>query len=81
VVQWDIGKLEQDGHFIHISSLNRPPNALLSAVNWLKSDYEMSGLKINEFLNDVERKFKQLDLRYTRRECLEDLLLVSKRVG
>lgn len=43
VVQWDMGKLEQDGQFVHTGSLNRPPNALLNASNQLKSNYEMYG--------------------------------------
>ena len=79
VVQWDMGKLERGGQFVHTGSLNRPPNALLNASNQLKSNYEMYGSKINEYLDDVERRFPRLAPKYTRRECLEDPLLVSKR--
>ncbi|KAJ5590153.1 Pfs NACHT and ankyrin domain protein [Penicillium hetheringtonii] len=79
VVQWDMGKLERGGQFIHTGSLNRPPNALLNASNQLKSNYAMYGSKINEYLDNVERRFPRLAPQYTRRECLEDPLLVSKR--
>jgi hypothetical protein len=80
VVQWDIGKLERGGQFFHTGSLNRPPNALLNASNLLESNYEMHGSKINEYLDDMERKFPRLALKYTRCECLEDLLLVPERL-
>jgi nucleoside phosphorylase len=80
VVQWDMGKLERGGQFIHTGSLNRPPNALLNASNQLKSNYEMYGSKINEYLDDVERRFPRLAQKYTRRECLEDPSSVSERV-
>ncbi|CAG8228611.1 unnamed protein product [Penicillium salamii] len=80
VVQWDMGKLERGGHFVHTGSLNRPPNALLNASNRLKSNHEMYGSKINEYLDDVERKFPRLAPKYTRRECLEDPLLVPEGV-
>ncbi|KAJ6086074.1 NACHT nucleoside triphosphatase, partial [Penicillium sp. IBT 16267x] len=80
VVQWDMGKLERGGQFVHTGSLNRPPNALLNASNRLKSNHEMYGSKINEYLDDVERRFPRLAPKYTRRECLEDPLLVTERV-
>ncbi|KAJ5301623.1 hypothetical protein N7508_006486 [Penicillium antarcticum] len=73
VVQWDLGKLERGGQFVHTGSLNRPPNLLLHASNQLKSNYEMYGSKINEYLDDVERKFPRLAPRYTRREENEQL--------
>jgi nucleoside phosphorylase len=79
VVQWDMGKLERGGQFVHTGSLNRPPNALLTASNQLKSNYEMFGSKINEYLDDVEQRFPRLAPKYTRCECLEDPALISKR--
>ncbi|KAJ5514956.1 NACHT nucleoside triphosphatase [Penicillium fimorum] len=79
VIQWDMGKLERGGHFVHIGSLNRPPNALLNASNQLKSNYEMYGSKINEYLDDVERRFPRLAPKYTRGEASQDPLLVPER--
>ncbi|KAJ5365328.1 NACHT nucleoside triphosphatase [Penicillium concentricum] len=79
VIQWDIGKLERDRRFVHTGSLNRPPNALLNASNQLKSNHEMYGSKINEYLDDMERKFPRLAPKYTRCEALQDPLLVSER--
>ena len=79
VIQWDMGKLERDGRLVHSGSLNRPPNALLNASNQLKSNHEMYGSQINEYLGDVERKFPRLASKYTRCERLQDPLLVSER--
>ncbi|KAJ5171654.1 NACHT nucleoside triphosphatase [Penicillium capsulatum] len=79
VIQWDMGKLERDGRFVPKGSLNRPPNVLLNASNQLKSNHEMYGSQINEYLDDVERKFPRLAPKYTRCERLQDPLLVSKR--
>ena len=80
VVQWDMGKVEEGGKFIHIGSLNRPPSVLLSACNRLKSSHDMVGSKINEYLQDVERKFPRMAPQYTRREQLQDPLLLPERV-
>ncbi|CAG7915968.1 unnamed protein product [Penicillium olsonii] len=79
VIQWDMGKLERDGRFVRTGSLNRPPNALLNASNLLKSNHEMYGSQINEYLDDVEKRFPRLTPRYTRCEALQDPLLVSER--
>lgn len=40
VVQWDFGKLEKDGIFRRTGTLNKPPRALLSVLQTLKS-YDM----------------------------------------
>lgn len=79
VIQWDMGKLERDGRFVRTGSLNRPPNALLNASNLLKSNHEMYGSQINEYLDDVEKRFPRLTPKYTRCEALQDPLLVSER--
>ena len=79
VVQWDMGKLERDGRFVHTGSLNRPPNALLNTSIQLECNHEISGSKINEYLDDVERKFPRLAPKYTRCEALQDPFLVPER--
>ncbi|KAJ5136783.1 NACHT nucleoside triphosphatase [Penicillium atrosanguineum] len=79
VIQWDMGKLERDGQFVHKGSLNRPPNALLNASNHLKSNHAMYGSKMNDYLDEMERKFPRLVPKYTRCEALQDPLLVSER--
>ncbi|RAH46267.1 uncharacterized protein BO95DRAFT_120599 [Aspergillus brunneoviolaceus CBS 621.78] len=80
VVQWDMGKLERDGQFVHTGSLNRPPNTLLNASNQLKVNHEMYGSKINEYLHNVETRFPRLAPKYTRREYLDDPMLASGKV-
>ncbi|CDM38395.1 Nucleoside phosphorylase domain [Penicillium roqueforti FM164] len=66
VVQYDMGRLGRGGQFVHTGLLNRPPNALLKALNRLKSDHEIYGSQINEYLDDVERKYPKLAPKYTR---------------
>ncbi|CAG8899339.1 unnamed protein product [Penicillium salamii] len=78
VIQWDMGKLEWDGRFVRTGSLNRPPNTPLNASNLLKSNHEMYGSQINEYLDDVEKRFPRLTPRYTRCEAFQDPLLVSE---
>ncbi|RYP38444.1 hypothetical protein DL767_002560 [Monosporascus sp. MG133] len=46
VVQWDLGKAEQDDKFKRTGALNNPPTLLLTALANLESDHEMRGPKI-----------------------------------
>jgi nucleoside phosphorylase len=68
VVQWDMGKLEQGGRPVHTGSLNRPPKVLFIASKQLESKYELYGTKINDYLDEVERRFPRLVPKYTRCE-------------
>jgi nucleoside phosphorylase len=52
VVQWDFGKMEQDG-FKRIESLNKPPRPLLNAVQDIKKKYMMEGDELAENLSKM----------------------------
>lgn len=74
VVQWDFGKKET-GKFERTGTCNRPPNSLLAAVNRLKTEHEMNGSRIDEYLDEMAKKFPQLVSRYTWCDSLRDSLL------
>ncbi|PYH93218.1 purine and uridine phosphorylase [Aspergillus ellipticus CBS 707.79] len=78
VVQWDMGKLEDGGRTVQTGSLNRPPKALLDAMDKLKGDHDTYGTRIPQYLLDVEKKYPRLAPRYTRSDSLTDPRLVPR---
>lgn len=73
VVQWDMGKAKAGGRFERTGALNNPPTALLTALGKLKTDHEMAGTKVPEFLKGMVEKWPRLK-EYLRSEALEDVL-------
>lgn len=69
VVQWDLGKAENDGGFKRTAALNRPPNTLLTALTKLESKHELDGSDINQYLEDLRRNYPRL-AKHTRRDSL-----------
>lgn len=74
VIQWDMGKM-QPGGYERSGALNRPPDALLTAIDQLKSENKTIGSKIDEYLDDTAKKYPRLASKYTRRDLLKDPLL------
>ncbi|KAF4960407.1 hypothetical protein FGADI_1054 [Fusarium gaditjirri] len=74
VVQWDLGKAEEGGHFKQIGSLNNPPTSLRTALAKLKTENELSGSKIPKYLDELKQKWPRLVPKYLRAESLEDVL-------
>jgi nucleoside phosphorylase len=77
VVQWDMGKAEEGGKFKRTGSLNNPPSALLTALTLLKSEHEMNGPKIPQYLDDLQKNWPRLASKYMRPDSLEDILFKS----
>ncbi|KAK1775995.1 hypothetical protein QBC45DRAFT_480219 [Copromyces sp. CBS 386.78] len=73
VVQWDLGKAEQEG-FRRTGSLNHPPNLLLSAVSKLRTHHEMRGPRIPAYLDQMAKKWPLLAPKYLRSPTLKDTL-------
>ncbi|KAJ6009169.1 hypothetical protein N7522_004185 [Penicillium canescens] len=73
VVQWDIGKLEEDS-FKRIGALNNPPTALLTALTKLETKHEMHGSRIRQYLDDLGSKYPSLVSKYTWSDSLQDPL-------
>ncbi|KAF7131364.1 hypothetical protein CNMCM5793_004535 [Aspergillus hiratsukae] len=77
VVQWDMGKAEEGGHFKRTGALNNPPTALLTALTKLETKREMSGSEIPQYLDDMGKRWPRLVPKYTRHDSLEDPLSSS----
>lgn len=71
VVQWDLGKATGTG-FERTGSLDRPPKALLSALTAIKTNHEMEGHKISQFLEELAKKWPRLAPKYTWNDRLKD---------
>ncbi|BCR85208.1 uncharacterized protein ACHE_20666A [Aspergillus chevalieri] len=64
VVQWDFGKVQQEGTFKRTGALNCPPTELLSALTKIEKEHTMQGSKILQYLKDLETNWPDL-----RRNC------------
>ncbi|KAI1430074.1 hypothetical protein F5Y12DRAFT_793229 [Xylaria sp. FL1777] len=73
VVQWDFGKAEKEGKFTRTGSLNNPPSLLLSAVARLRTDHELIGSKIPDYLNEMVSKYPRLAPKYLRSDSFQDV--------
>ncbi|KAH8884964.1 purine and uridine phosphorylase [Thozetella sp. PMI_491] len=74
VVQWDFGKAKDGGHFERTGSLNNPPMSLLTALTKLETEYDMTGSKIPDYLEELKQKWPRLGPKYLRSDSLEDIL-------
>ncbi|KAL7895629.1 hypothetical protein HDV64DRAFT_257366 [Trichoderma sp. TUCIM 5745] len=74
VVQWDFGKAEEGGKFKKIGSLNKPPAPLRTALTKLKTENELSGSKIPEYLDELGQKWPRLVPKYLWSESRTDPL-------
>ena len=73
VVQWDMGKARDGGNFERTGVLNHPPTALLSALNKLETEHDMTGTKIPQYLSAMIANWPALT-KYLRLDSLEDVL-------
>ncbi|GAB7365990.1 hypothetical protein MBLNU230_g7317t1 [Neophaeotheca triangularis] len=60
VVQWDFGKMEKNGEFRKTGTLNKPPRALLNAVQSLKSEHDLRVSNVGQYLQDAFTKHPPL---------------------
>lgn len=77
VVQWDMGKALQHQDitsFKRTGSLNRPPAALLTAINQLVTEHDLEGSRIPEYLKELEMTKPRFASKYLRFDSLNDVL-------
>ena len=74
VIQWDMGKSKQDSTFERIGVLDNPPKALLTALTKLKTEHELNGSKIPEYLDDFKIRYPKAAERYLKSSTLVDKL-------
>lgn len=77
VVQLDLGKAIDGGGFERTGSLNSPPNILLAALQRLETRHEMKGSKIEKYVDQMVRKWKNLKQKYSRLDSMKDILFAS----
>ncbi|KAH7129542.1 hypothetical protein B0J13DRAFT_627373 [Dactylonectria estremocensis] len=73
VVQYDHGKTIQEGHFQRTGTLNKPPQALLTAVSKLEADYASKPSKVPSILSEMLARFPSMT-KYTYPGSLYDRL-------
>lgn len=74
VVQWDFGKATEGGTFERTGALSNPPSSLLTALAKLETEYELTGSKIPDFLEELKKKYLRLAKRYLKSDSHQDLL-------
>jgi nucleoside phosphorylase len=74
VVQWDLGKAREGGTFERTGSLNTPPALLRTALAKWKTNHDMVGSKIPEYLEELGQKWPRLAPKYLRSDSLGDVL-------
>ncbi|KAF5677126.1 ankyrin repeat protein [Fusarium circinatum] len=74
VVQYDLGKAHQGGTFERTGALNSPPNALLAALTMVESEHDLTGSRIPDYLEELEKKWPRLAPKYLRSDSLKDQL-------
>lgn len=71
VIQWDLGKATDGGKFERTGSLNNPPALLRTALTKLKTQNEMIGSKIPEYLDELGKNYPRLVAKYLRPQSLQ----------
>ncbi|RYP70200.1 hypothetical protein DL771_005587 [Monosporascus sp. 5C6A] len=76
VVQYDLGKIIQDGRFRRTSNLQSPPHSLMTAVAKLQSNHISEPSKMSVILSEMLERYPSMS-NYTDRSLLEDYLFDS----
>ena len=78
VVQWDMGKVQDEG-FMRTGALDKPPEVLRSAISKLEADRDISGSDtgILHVLKELRSRHQSFASKYLRSESLEDNLFQS----
>ncbi|KAE8168390.1 hypothetical protein BDV40DRAFT_294931 [Aspergillus tamarii] len=77
VIQYDFGKTVQEGKVTITSSLNRPPDVLLTAVNNLRSEHLLLGHKIRLYLDKMVDQYPRLKATFSHPGLQYDTLYQS----
>ncbi|KAK6518203.1 hypothetical protein TWF506_005362 [Arthrobotrys conoides] len=64
VIQYDYGKTITGGRFERTGTLKKPSQALLTAINKLRADHEVSHSQISTFLSEMLDKNPQMRAKY-----------------
>ncbi|KAI1115623.1 hypothetical protein F5Y14DRAFT_409764 [Nemania sp. NC0429] len=76
VMQYDLGKTVQNGHFQSTGFMRQPSLTLMTAISKLRAQHEFSPSEIPDILSRVREQYPSMR-QYTDREQLEDVLFQS----
>jgi nucleoside phosphorylase len=79
VMHYDAGKVIQEKDFLYTGLLNAPPNALLTALQRLKTDHQLKGHRIKDSVLEMIRRNPDLENEWKRPEA-EDQLYATELV-
>ena len=74
VVQWDMGKATEGGSFQRTGALNKPPSSLRTAIGRLKTEQELTGSQIPQYLDQMAKRYPNLAPKYLRSDSLKNIL-------
>lgn len=75
VIQYDRGKMMQDGEFQRTGSLNTPPQVLLAALGRLQADHLIDDSRIPRFLSElIEKSPRKMKKRFGHQGSSNDYL-------
>ncbi|KAL6691497.1 hypothetical protein J3F84DRAFT_403499 [Trichoderma pleuroticola] len=77
VVQWDIGKSEEEVTFELTGALNKPPDSLLKALAKMESRHEMDETEMPKYLDALKESWPKVASKYLQSDSLEDVLFKS----
>ncbi|PYI18687.1 purine and uridine phosphorylase [Aspergillus violaceofuscus CBS 115571] len=77
VIQYDFGKRTEAGKIHIVSALNRPPDALLTAVNHLKSKHLLYGPDLTRYLDTMVHRYPRLQAEFAHPGSAHDQLYQS----
>lgn len=80
VVQWDLGKATEGGNFERTGALSNPPGLLLTALAKLETEYELTGSKIPNLLEELKTKYPRLAKKYSKSGNFQYLLFQTEYV-
>jgi nucleoside phosphorylase len=65
VIQYDFGKTVQNGRFVRTGMLNKPPEALLTAMSILQARHLMEGHGISSTIQQMIGKYPAMESQFT----------------
>jgi nucleoside phosphorylase len=78
VIQYDFGKTIAQGQLYQTGTLNKPPQALLTAISHLQSSYMISNPQIPQILANTRQKFPALETLFAYLGTENDFLFKSE---
>lgn len=77
VIQFDFGKEYGNGIFKRVGSLNRPPEALLTAIAFLQTEHLIKGNKVATIVEDALQRYPNLVPKFCYQGKENDILFQS----